>query len=75
MVEGNTQENHIEILQWAERTIEYLLKSFTIRSWLKIREEIIDNKPTKDICEYNVEWKDEGLELLEEIPRSWPLSV
>ena len=56
MVEGNTQENNIEILYLTERTIEYLLKSLTIRSRWKIREEIVDNKPTKDLRDYNVKW-------------------
>ncbi len=75
MVEGNSKENNIEILHRAERANEYLLKSLTIRSWLKIREEIFDNKPAKNLRDYNVELKDEGLKLLEEIPRSWSLSI
>ena len=75
MVEGNTKESNIKILHRAEGTAEYLLKSLTICSRLKIREEIFDNKPAKNFRDYNVKLKDEGLKLLEEIPRSWSLSI
>jgi hypothetical protein len=75
MVKINPQKNNIEILHWSKRTTKYLWKSITICPRLKIIEKIIDNQSIKNFRERDVKLEDKRGKLLEEISRSWSLSL